>query len=51
MKVRFSDALLVSHRINKKQGVQKYTCCCSTWDVTFSPLRLVSLLAVKAFFS
>ena len=56
MKVRFSDAFLASCRINQRQRMQKYTCCCF-WhvsDVTFkfSPLHLVSgfwLLAVRAF--
>ena len=41
-----TDAFLVSHRINQRQRMQKYTCCCP-WHVwwpafKFSPLHLVS---------
>ena len=54
MKVRFSDAFLASHRINQRQRMQKYTCCCScrVSDVAFkfSPLCLMSSFwIVRAF--
>ena len=46
MKVRFSDAFLASHRINQRQRLQQYTCCCS-WHVWYG----VEVLRASVFIS